>query len=209
MSAWRSRLRFSSQRNVRPDTHLVALLLCHVRAASSIRYQTPGACLTPRHAIDCCGNMNRADLEQYLHEHIPVSHAMGISVVTASTDEVELRAALAPNVNHRNTAFGGSVAALAILAGWSLLRIGLDGHIPIPQIVIQRSTMEYSAPVLADFDAVCRRPSDAAWQRFMSAFTRRGRGRLSLAVDVLCDGNPVGHLTGVFVAMDADQGAGH
>jgi thioesterase domain-containing protein len=151
------------------------------------------------------GIMNAADLERYLHDHIPVSNAMGISVVAASADAVELRAALAPNVNHRNTAFGGSVVSLAILAGWSLLRLGLHGHDPIPQIVIQRSTMEYVNPVLADFDAVCRRPSAVVWQRFMSAFTRRGRGRLSLAVDVTCDSVRVGHLTGVFVAMDVDQ----
>jgi thioesterase domain-containing protein len=149
--------------------------------------------------------MNEAELEHYLHRHIPVSHAMGISVVTASVDMVALRAALEPNLNHRNTAFGGSVASVAILAGWSLLRIGLHAESPLPQIVIQRSTMEYLAPVVADFDAVCHRPADAAWQRFMNAFTRRGRGRLSLAVDVLCAGAVVGHLTGVFVAMDADR----
>jgi thioesterase domain-containing protein len=147
--------------------------------------------------------MNEGELERYLHQHIPVSHAMGITVVSASRAAVELRAALAPNVNHRSTAFGGSVAALAVLAGWSLLRIGLDGHSPIPRIVIQRSTMEYVAPVLADFNAVCRRPSDTVWQRFMSAYTRRGRGRLSLVVDVACEGSAVGHLTGVFVAMTA------
>lgn len=145
--------------------------------------------------------MNSVELQQYLHRHIPISSAMGIAVTSASADEVELRAALAPNLNHRSTAFGGSVASLAVLAGWSLLRIGLDGVTPTPQIVIQRSTMEYLAPIRSDYDAICRRPSHDDWQRFTQAFERRGRGRLKLRVDVSCAGEPAGQLTGEFVAM--------
>ncbi|HEX2165932.1 MAG TPA: YiiD C-terminal domain-containing protein [Longimicrobiales bacterium] len=148
--------------------------------------------------------MNAAELQQYLHRHIPISGAMGITVEAASPDLVELRAALAANLNHRSTAFGGSVASLAVLAGWSLLRIGLDGITPTPQIVIQRSTVEYMAPIRADFSAVCRRPSEEAWQKFMSAFIRRGRGRLKLLSDVRCEGEPAGHLAGEFVAMKSD-----
>lgn len=145
--------------------------------------------------------MNATELQQYLHRHIPISSAMRITVTAASREGVELRAALAPNLNHRSTAFGGSVGSLAVLAGWSMLRIGLDAITPVPQIVIQRSTVEYMAPIRADFDAICRRPSEEPWQRFMQALSRRGRGRLKLLVDVRCEGVPAGHLTGEFVAM--------
>jgi thioesterase domain-containing protein len=145
--------------------------------------------------------MNAVELEQYLHRHIPISSAMGITVVAAAPDAVQLRAALTPNLNHRSTAFGGSVAALAVLAGWSLVRIGFADVTPLPQIVIQRSTVEYAVPIRSDFDATCRRPGQEMWQRFMQAYTRRGRGRLRLSVDVGCAGVTVGHLTGEFVAM--------
>jgi thioesterase domain-containing protein len=145
--------------------------------------------------------MKANDLEHYLHRHIPISSSMGITVTAASSSAVELRAALAPNLNHRSTAFGGSVASLAVLAGWSLLRVGLDEITPVPQIVIQRSTIEYSAPIRADYDAICRRPSEERWGRFMNAFTRRGRGRLRLEVQVLCEGVEVGMLAGEYVAM--------
>lgn len=147
--------------------------------------------------------MNTAELQQYLHRHIPISDAMGITVTAASVDAVELRASLAPNVNHRSTAFGGSVASLAVLAGWSLLRIGLDEVKPTPQIVIQRSTVEYLMPIRSDYDAICRRPSHDVWQRFMQTLVRRGRGRLKLRVDVQCEGEPAGHLMGEFVAMSS------
>ena len=145
--------------------------------------------------------MNGAELEQYLHTHIPISRAMDITVATASIEMVELRAALEPNVNHRSTAFGGSVAAVAVLAGWSLLRLNLDDHMPVPQIVIQRSVVDYASPVRTDFGALCMRPSPERWHRFMQAFTRRGRGRITLVADVRCEGESVGAFTGEFVAM--------
>lgn len=148
--------------------------------------------------------MNAAELEHYLHTHIPISQAMAISVVTATTALVELHAPLEPNVNHRSTAFGGSVAAVAVLAGWSLLRLHLDDVSPVPQIVIQRSVVDYTAPVRSEFTAVCRRPSGEQLERFMDAFTRRGRGRLSLAVEVRSDDASVGSLLGAFVALRSE-----
>ncbi|MHB1168527.1 MAG: YiiD C-terminal domain-containing protein [Longimicrobiales bacterium] len=145
--------------------------------------------------------MDAFALQEYLHRHIPVSQAMGITVVSASHEMIVLRAALAPNLNHRSTAFGGSVASLAVLAGWSLLRLGLDSFTPTPQIVIQRSTMDYTAPINADFTATCRRPEDAAWQRFLRAFERRGRGRLVVQVDVTAEDRPSASLEAGFVAL--------
>lgn len=60
-------------------------------------------------------------LEQYLHEHIPLSKAMQVTVVSVAEAAVVLSAPLAPNINHRDTLFGGSALAIAILAAWSLL----------------------------------------------------------------------------------------
>jgi len=147
--------------------------------------------------------MDAHALQSYLHRHIPVSQAMGITVLTASLETIVLQAALAPNLNHRSTAFGGSVASLAVLAGWSLLRLGLDSFTPTPQIVIQRSSMEYTAPIEADFTATCLRPDDAAWHRFMRAFERRGRGRLEVQVAVEVGDRPAAHLAAGFVALRA------
>ena len=65
------------------------------------------------------------DLEHYLHEHIPLSRAMQAQVLAASTEGITLGAPLAPNINHRETVFGGSASALAILAAWALVHTRL------------------------------------------------------------------------------------
>ena len=57
--------------------------------------------------------MNPAALAAFLHEKIPLSAAMDVSVVSASASEVVLEAPLDPNINVHGTMFGGSVSTLA------------------------------------------------------------------------------------------------
>ena len=81
------------------------------------------------------------ELAQYIHEHIPLSKAMGVSVVAVEDDAITLQAPLEPNLNHRQTVFGGSASALAILASWSLLHVRLHGQGIADRLVIQRNSI--------------------------------------------------------------------
>ena len=42
-------------------------------------------------------------IQQYLHDKIPLSAAMGVRVKMATRERVQLSAPLAPNVNHNET----------------------------------------------------------------------------------------------------------
>ncbi len=145
--------------------------------------------------------MRAADLERYLHEHIPLSRALAVCVEQLTPELVRLAAPLAPNLNHRRTAFGGSVASLAILAGWSWLLARLADRSPLPRLVIQEQTVEYLAPIGATFEARCPAPSEAAWRRFVRALDERGRGRLELTAEVLCEGQVAARFRGLYVAI--------
>jgi thioesterase domain-containing protein len=79
------------------------------------------------------------ELETYLHEHIPLSKAMQVSVIEADPGFVKLAAPLAPNINHRETVFGGSASAVAILAAWTILFIRLQNEGLYSRVVIQRN----------------------------------------------------------------------
>lgn len=152
--------------------------------------------------------MNAAELEQYLRQHIPISAPMGITVVESAPSAIRLRAALTPNLNHRSTAFGGSVAAVGILSGWCLLRVNLGAFEPLPDIVIQRTRVEYLDPIHTDFDALSLRPTDEKWDRFLRALTRRGKARLDIETGIYAGDQRVGHLSGEFVALrpEAEEG---
>jgi thioesterase domain-containing protein len=140
-------------------------------------------------------------VERYLHQYIPLSAAMGVQVRAATVEHVKLAAPLAPNVNHQDTVFGGSAAALATLSAWTLLHLRLEHARLDAKLVIQRSTIEYERPIPGDFEAVCDFGDDSAWERFRTTFVRRGRARLTLAAHLVHLASRVASFEGDFVAL--------
>ena len=140
-------------------------------------------------------------LERYLHEQIPLSAAMGVRVRLATPQRVRLTAPLAPNVNHTDTVFGGSAAALATLSAWAVLHLRLLGAGLQARLVIQRSSMEYERPIPGDFEAECRFTDERAWERFRATLDRRGRARLTLTARLIHDMQPMASFQGDFVAV--------
>ena len=140
-------------------------------------------------------------LEQYLHTHIPITSAMGVTVVSADEDGVRLAAPFEPNINQRNTVFGGSAATLAILSAWTLVHIQLNAASIPSRIVIQRGDVDYLHPLNGDFEAFCPTPEPERWGRFLRALRRRGRARIVLQAELLGEGRVAGRFEGSYVAM--------
>jgi thioesterase domain-containing protein len=140
-------------------------------------------------------------LERYLHQQIPLSAAMGVRVRMAAPERVQLTAPLAPNINHNETVFGGSAAALATLSAWALVHVRLTRAALQARLLIQRSSMEYEHPIPGDFDAVCDFADEVAWERFRVTLVRRGRARLTLAAHLVYDARQVATFEGDFVGL--------
>jgi thioesterase domain-containing protein len=144
-------------------------------------------------------------LERYLHQQIPLSAAMGARVRMATPERVQIAAPLGPNVNHHETVFGGSAAALATLSAWTLLHVRMARAGLQARLVIQRSSMEYERPIAGDFDAVCRFSDEVAWERFRTTLARRGRARLTLTADLIYGAQRMATFEGDFVGSKASQ----
>ena len=147
--------------------------------------------------------MTPLELEKYLHEHIPLSSAMQVSVTEVSLEEVVLGAPLAPNINHRDTVFGGSASALAILAAWSLLHTRLSASGINTRLVIQRNSMSYEHAIAGYFTAKASAPSPEAWESFTRMLQRKGRARIAVSSVLWYEGREAGHFAGEFVALGA------
>jgi thioesterase domain-containing protein len=145
--------------------------------------------------------MRPDELRQYLHDHIPLSRAMDADVVWAEDDGVMLQAPLAPNINHRDTVFGGSASALAILAAWSLLHVRLRKEDIPSRIVIQRNSMEYIEPILGVFTARAQLTEPDTWPQFTAMLARKRKARIAVASVLECRGQLVGRFEGDFVAL--------
>ena len=145
--------------------------------------------------------MDAGELEAYLHAHIPLSAAMQVSVRAVERDGVTLAAPLAPNINHRETVFGGSASAVAILAAWSLLHTRMLADGIAARLVIQSNTMDYDKPIFGEFTARSSLAEPDQWPRFMRMLARMRRARLRVHSVLESEGAVVGRLTGEFVAL--------
>ncbi|HEY8900174.1 MAG TPA: YiiD C-terminal domain-containing protein [Chthoniobacterales bacterium] len=139
------------------------------------------------------------EIERFLHEKIPLTRTMGVRVVAAGEGGFEVAAPLAVNHNHLGTGFGGSLSALATLAGYGLVWRELgdrDSH-----VVIRDSAMRYLRPVRGDLRARCHRPGEDVLAEFRGTYFRTGRARLGLRVTIDDGGELAADFHGTYVAL--------
>lgn len=105
---------------------------------------------------------------------------MGVSVTSLSNQQLCLSAPLQQNINHKSTAFGGSLYNLAVLAGWGLIAARLDNAGLRAEIVIQESQIKYIRPVKNNFVACAEIDDEVRFKQFQQQLQRRDKARISL-----------------------------
>lgn len=124
--------------------------------------------------------MQIQELETYLYQHIPLTQAMQVSVLSIEPEQLILQAPLKPNMNPHHTVFGGSVATLATLAAWCLLYTRLELEGIANHLVIRRSTLDYEQPIAGDFKAIASLEAPEQWARQRYNYSSSGVGRNGL-----------------------------
>ncbi|MCZ7592017.1 MAG: thioesterase domain-containing protein [Kiritimatiellae bacterium] len=128
--------------------------------------------------------MTAKQLQSYLHTKIPITRSMRVRVVAVSSNHVILRAPLQLNRNHQNTAFGGSISTLALLAGWSLVHARLQDEGVAHNLVVKDQETTYlhaiTGPLIAEA-AFCR---DADWAHFTTALNRHHKAAIPLCAEL-------------------------
>ena len=151
------------------------------------------------------------ELEQTLHELIPISCAMGVKVDHWEQGQLQLSAPLANNINHQQSAFGGSLFSMAAMAGWGLLQLALAAEQLEANIVIADGAVEYQRPVFEPLVCQVDLPARADWQAFVDQLRSQRRADLTLEPRlVLENGKTAMQLRGHFVvSLPAEIGRAH
>jgi thioesterase domain-containing protein len=139
-------------------------------------------------------------LQTTLYDDIPLTNAMGLTVLSYDGTSLVLQAPLAPNINHKNTAFAGSLNAVLTLTGWGLLWLLLKELDLAGKIVIQDSTVNYLLPVTQDFSSTCLKPAPDQLARFEKTLRQHHRARLELEVNLIEQERLAVSLKGRYVA---------
>jgi len=132
---------------------------------------------------------------------MPPARALQISLGSYDGEALVLRAPLAPNVNDKGCAFGGSLASLLTLSAWGLssLKLGEAGF--AAETYVQDSTVRYLAPLYDDIEARAWLDPEQDWSSFLDAMRSKGKARARLLAEVrLPDGGLACSFEGRFVA---------
>jgi thioesterase domain-containing protein len=140
-------------------------------------------------------------LVAFIHDGIPLARAMALELGDYDGEHLTLASPLAPNVNDKGCAFGGSLVSLMTLTGWGLVELALRQRGEDCDVYVGESTVRYLSPVWGDFQARSQRAEDASWDVFFSTLATRGRARIAVTAEVPGeDGKPAATLAAQFVA---------
>lgn len=138
-------------------------------------------------------------LQKILNSEIPITKHMGITVGENTNNSLKLHAPLRNNINHKNTAFGGSIYSVAVLSGWGLVYLLLDKHQLSGHIVIQESNIKYIKPITTDLTAECKFTSFEQQERFIKIYKRKHLARIHLSSTIKCKDEIAVNFNGTYV----------
>jgi thioesterase domain-containing protein len=126
-------------------------------------------------------------LKQFFIDHLPITQFMGLEVESYDGETLILTAPLEPNINDKQTAFGGSLYNTAVMACWGMIYLKTqEKNIQCNQVVTEGS-MKYIAPVHGRIRAICHAPSEKELSAFFDHFERKGRARIGLEAAIYND----------------------
>lgn len=142
------------------------------------------------------------ELELLMRSGIPLARAMGLRVVDFDGDRLALAAPLAPNVNDKGCAFGGSIASLLTLAQWGLVNLKLAEAGLDAEVYVADTSLRFLAPVWGELHAEAFVDGDP-WPAFFETFASAGKARVEVHAEVIGEegGAPAARQSARFVAI--------
>lgn len=137
-----------------------------------------------------------------LGSQIPLVNHLGLDPLQWDGRTLVMGAALKPNVNDKGTGFGGSLATVTTLCGWSIVTLYLRSRGRNDDVVIANSHLEYLSPVTSDFQAVTSLPDLHELEIFDQKMQSKGRAGMELVIEIKQGENVAMRLTGTYVALE-------
>jgi thioesterase domain-containing protein len=149
------------------------------------------------------------DLKEFEAEcraEIPLLTAMELSFVGYTDLALTMEAPLAPNINNKGTAFGGSIASICLFGGWAVSTLAFaDNDVHNTEIVVYKSEMTFERPARGHLTIKARISSDD----FEPCLARlqakdRSRIRMNIHVDLFHDEDRCATMDGLYVVWLKD-----
>jgi thioesterase domain-containing protein len=157
-----------------------------------------------RSQIDPLRSTELIDLKRFEAEcraDIPLLSAMQLSFVDYKNLTLTVEAPLAPNINNKGTAFGGSIASICLFSGWAVSTLAFtDSGILNTEIVVYKNDMTFERPARGQLTVKAYIKSvdfNACLSRLKAGDT--GRIRLDIYVDLFHEKDRCATMKGLYV----------
>ena len=146
------------------------------------------------------------EFEAECRAEIPLLTAMQLSFVGYDNLALTMEAPLAPNINNKGTAFGGSIASICLFGGWAVSTLAFADHdIHNTEIVVFKNEMTFERPATGHLVIKAMlKPEDfePCLARLMAG--DRKRIRMNIHVDLYHDEERCATMDGVYVVWLKD-----
>jgi thioesterase domain-containing protein len=130
-------------------------------------------------------SLSNFDQLQGILDNMPPVRSMQIRVQGWHADRLRLHAPLSANVNDKDCAFGGSLASIMTLAGWSQCWLQAHAASWEADIYVADSQIEYQKPLYGELLAEAWLDASHQWQDVITVGQQKGRARATLHARVL------------------------
>lgn len=139
--------------------------------------------------------------EAECRQDIPLLNAMHLSFVDYGDLALTMEAPLAPNINNKGTAFGGSIASICLFGGWAVSTLAfMDNDIHNTEIVVFKNEMTFERPARGHLDIRASiKPEDFEVCLSRLKAGDPGRLRLDIQVELFHDDDRCATMQGLYV----------
>jgi len=137
---------------------------------------------------------------------IPLLTAMQLSFISYDKLTLTMEAPLAPNINNKGTAFGGSIASICLFGGWAVATLAfIDNDIHNTEIVVYKNEMTFERPARGHLTIKARIESEELEPCLARLQANdRKRIRLNIHVDLYHDEERCATMDGLYVVWLKD-----
>ncbi|MCG3675896.1 thioesterase domain-containing protein [Aliarcobacter butzleri] len=139
-------------------------------------------------------------LENKLHNEIPLTKFMDLKITKYDEKELITIAPLNKNINDKGTAFGGSLATLTIISGWSICwLISKELEINSENIVVIKNEHSYRKPVKKELICHTKRPTKDEIENLKNKLLLKKSASIKISSQIIEDGEVCVDFTGYYV----------
>lgn len=139
-------------------------------------------------------------LENKLHNEIPLTKFMDLKITKYDEKELITIAPLNKNINDKGTAFGGSLATLTIISGWSICwLISKELEINSENIVVIKNEHSYRKPVTKELICHTKRPTKDEIKNLKNKLLLKKSASIKISSQIIEDGEICVDFTGYYV----------